>query len=229
VSPRPADPAVRTALLENAARLIATEGDTGLTLRRLAEETGTSTMAIYTHFGGMQSLRQQVRLEGFARLRTHLQAVAASHDPVADLARLGYEYHDNARENPHLYRAMFMDHPQPDGDPDIGLDTFDLLVATVRRCIDAGRFSPADPVPHALQLWSAAHGLMALVLSGLLEDDLAVATLESTWRNLCLAFGDDPRRLDRSLSKARRAAREARPGVPSLGRFDARHRRTPVV
>jgi len=66
VSPKIADPAVRTALLENAARLIATEGTTGLTLRRLAEETGTSTMAVYTHFGGMQSLRDEVRREGFA-------------------------------------------------------------------------------------------------------------------------------------------------------------------
>lgn len=214
---------MRTALLENAARLVATEGTSGLTLRRLAEQTGTSTMAIYTHFGGMQSLRQEVRQEGFARLRTHLDTVAASNDPVADLARLGYEYHDNARENPHLYRAMFMDHPQPDGDDDIGLDTFDLLVAGVRRCIDAGRFAPADPVPQALQLWSAAHGLMALMLSGLLEDDLALATLESSWRNLCQAFGDDPGRLDRSLGKARRAV-GAPAARPSTGRFDARHR-----
>ena len=184
MSPKIADPAVRTALLENAARLIATEGTTGLTLRRLAEETGTSTMAVYTHFGGMQSLRDEVRREGFARLRAHLEFVEATNDPVADLARLGREYHDNARENPHLYRAMFMDRAPLENseasDDDIGLDTFDLLVAGVRRCMDATRFSPADPVPLALQLWSAAHGVMALVLSGLLEDDLALATLDST-------------------------------------------------
>jgi hypothetical protein len=69
---------------------------------------------------------------------------------------------------------------------------------------------------------------MALVLSGLLEDDLALATLEGTWRNLCLAFGDDPPRLDRSLAKARRAVR-APAGPPSLGRFDARHRQIPAI
>ncbi|HEY3604266.1 MAG TPA: TetR/AcrR family transcriptional regulator [Sporichthyaceae bacterium] len=227
MSPKAADPAVRTALLENAARLIATEGAGGLTLRRLAEATGTSTMAVYTHFGGMQSLRDEVRREGFARLRAHLDFVEATNDPVADLARLGREYHDNARENPHLYRAMFME-PAPIGnseatDDDIGLDTFDLLVAGVRRCMDTGRFSPADPVPLALQLWSAAHGVMALVLSGLLEDDLALATLDSTWRNLFLASGDDPARLDRSLARARRAG-GAPVGRPSTGRFDARHR-----
>jgi AcrR family transcriptional regulator len=222
MSPKAADPAVRTALLENAARLLATEGAAGLTLRRLAEATGTSTMAVYTHFGGMASLRDEVRREGFARLRAHLEFVEATNDPVADLARLGREYHDNARENPHLYRAMFMDRA-PETEDAIGLDTFDLLVAGVRRCMDTGRFSPADPVPLALQLWSAAHGVMALVLSGLLEDDLALATLDSTWRNLFLASGDVPARLDRSLAKVRRAL-GAPAGRPSTGRFDARHR-----
>jgi AcrR family transcriptional regulator len=214
VSPKAADPGVRTALLENAARLIATEGSAGLTLRRLAEAAGTSTMAVYTHFGGMQYLRDEVRREGFARLRVHLEAVAPTTDPIADLARLGQEYRANAVANPHLYRAMFMDLPQPDED-DIGLDTFDILVAGVQRGMDAQRFAPADPVALALQLWSAVHGAVALTLSGLLEDDLALATLESTWRNLCLAFGDEPTRLDRSLGKARRA---------STGRFDARQR-----
>jgi AcrR family transcriptional regulator len=208
---------VRTALLENAARLIATEGSAGLTLRRLAEETGTSTMAIYTHFGGMPYLRDEVRREGFARLRVHLENVAPSSDPVADLTRLGQEYHANARENPHLYRAMFMDLVQPDDT--IGLDTFELLVDGVGRCLAAERFAPDDPVAIALQLWSAAHGVVALQLAGLLTDDLALVTLESSWRNLALAFGDEPARLGRSLAKARRAAGVATPGSPLWGRY----------
>jgi AcrR family transcriptional regulator len=208
---------VRTALLEHAARLVATEGPAGLTLRRLAEEVGTSTMAVYTHFGGMQNLRAEVRREGFARLRAHLTSVEPTNDPVADLARLGHEYHANARENPHLYRAMFMDLPQPEDD--IGLDTFDLLVAGVRRCLAADRFPPGDAVVIALQMWSAAHGVVALQLAGLLEDQLALLTLESSWRNLCLAFGDQQPRLDRSLAKARRAAGVTTAGAPSLGRY----------
>ena len=208
VSPKTADPAVRTALLEGAARLIATEGAGRLTLRRLADEVGTSTMAIYTHFGGMQSLRQEVRREGFDRLRAHLAAVRPGADPLADLARLGWAYHDNALENPNLYRAMFMD-SEPAG-PGIGLDTFDQLVSGVRRCLDAGRFSPADPHALALQLWSAAHGVIALQLCGLLDGAVAVATIDATWRSLYLAFGDDPAAISRSMGRARRAAADLR-------------------
>jgi AcrR family transcriptional regulator len=206
VSPRVADPAVRTALLEAAARLIATEGSAGLTLRRVADEVGTSTMAVYTHFGGMQNLRQEVRREGFARLRAHLDGVRPGGDPLADLARLGWAYHDNALENPNLYRAMFMDsaEPAPDG---IGLDTFEQLVTGVDRCLAAGRFRAADPYGLALQLWSMAHGVIALQLSGLLDASLAVDTLEAGWRHLCAAFGDDPPATDQSFISARRAAR----------------------
>ena len=65
-----ADNGMRPALIEAAARLIATEGVAGLKLRRVAEEVGTSTMAIYTYFGGMPELRRAVRQEGFARLAT---------------------------------------------------------------------------------------------------------------------------------------------------------------
>ena len=204
VSPKTADPAVRTALLETAARMLATDGAAGLTLRRLADEVGTSTMAIYTHFGGMQNLRQEVRREGFDRLRAHLAAVEPSSDPLADLVRLGWAYHDNALENPNLYRALFMD-PAP-ADHGVGMDTFEQLVSGVRRCLEAGRFSPADPHTVALQLWSAAHGVIALQLCGLLDGPVAEATIAGTWRSLCLAFGDDPAATSRSMGRARRAA-----------------------
>src|ERR1700722_8816568 len=96
VSPRIADPSLRTDLIETAARLVATEGRQGLTLRRLAGEVGTSTMAIYTHFGGMDELRREVRREGFARLRDRLDNVKATKDPVADLAMLGLAYYSSA-------------------------------------------------------------------------------------------------------------------------------------
>src|SRR5438046_8454340 len=93
---------LRSALIEAAARLIATEGTAGLTLRRVAEAVGTSTMAIYTHFGGMPELRRAVRQEGFARLAARAAQAGDSDDPVADLAGLGLAYYEHAMSNPHL-------------------------------------------------------------------------------------------------------------------------------
>jgi AcrR family transcriptional regulator len=212
MSPRAADPGVRMALLETAARILATEGPGKLTLRRLANEVGTSTMAVYTHFGGMTELRRAIRREGFARLGARQAAVATTGDPVADVWALGMAYHANAIENPNLYQAMFMDGPVDATDAGVGLGTFDQLVTAVQRCIDAGRFEPADPVGLATQLWAIVHGLVTLELAGLLPSARALPCLAAGARNLMTAFGDDPRAVGASIARA--ADRGARPAVP---------------
>jgi AcrR family transcriptional regulator len=213
MSPRAADPGVRMALLETAAGIIATEGLGKLTLRRLAHEVGTSTMAIYTHFGGMTELRREIRREGFARLGAREAAMATTGDPVADVWALGMAYYGNAVENPNLYQAMFMDGPVDEADADAGLETFGQLVTAVQRCIDAGRFDPADPVGLATQLWALVHGLVTLQLARLLPPDRALSCLAAGARNLMTAFGDDARAVGSSIARA--TNRGARPTVPT--------------
>lgn len=200
--PKVADPAVRTALIEEAARITAEDGRDALTLRRLTSAVGASTMAVYTHFGGMDELRREVRREGFARLAAHLDAVETTDDPVADLIALGWAYYRNGTTNPNLYRAMFMEGPVDEVDAEVGIDTFDRLVETVQRCIDAGRFEPADPAHLATQLWLTSHGVVTLELAGMLERDRAFASMTDVCRHLALGFGDSPRAYDRTWAHA---------------------------
>jgi AcrR family transcriptional regulator len=207
VSPKIADPELRTELIETAARLVATEGRGGLTLRRLAQEVGTSTMAIYTHFGGMDELRREVRREGFNRLRERLDAVRSTRDPIADLSLLGVAYYLSAASSPNLYRAMFLDGPVDDADFNTGLDTFMHLVNGVERCLAAGRLPsamPADAGELAVELWALNHGLVTLQLAHLLPAEQALARFETAGRSLMLAWGADPKGLARSMASVRR-------------------------
>jgi AcrR family transcriptional regulator len=196
--------AVQPALVEAAARLIATEGEAGLTLRRVADEVGTSTMAIYTHFGGMPELRRAVRREGFTRLAQHLAQVRRSDDPVADLAMLGRAYYQNAMSNPHLYRAMSLAWAGDEADPDARTETFDVLVGGVQRCIDSGRFTPSEPSVLATQFWALGHGVISLQLAGLLSADEAIRGVGDGVMNLFVASGDDEKAARRSLTRASR-------------------------
>ncbi len=196
---------MREALIEAAARIVATEGRAGLTLRRLAGEVGTSTMAIYTHFGSMEELRRNVRRQGFARLGANLAAVEETRDPMADLALLGAAYYLSATSDPNLYRAMFFDGPVDEEDVGTGLDTFMYLVEGMSRCVEAGRLpkaGTADPAELALEVWALTHGLVSLQLAHLLAPAQAVEHLQSGARCLFLAWGDDPRRLKRSRQRA---------------------------
>ena len=58
---------VATRLVEAAARVLAEEGPSAVSARRLANEVGASTMVVYTHFGGMDHVLGHVRREGFRR------------------------------------------------------------------------------------------------------------------------------------------------------------------
>lgn len=200
--PKVADPAIRVALIENAARIIAEEGRDALTLRRLAAEVGASTMAIYTHFGSMDDLRRAVRREGFNRLAAHLGAVDDTGDAVADLIVLGAAYYANATTNPNLYRAIFLDAQVDPLDSGIDLGTFNVLIRTVERCVAAGRITGNDPERLAYQLWAIQHGAITLQLVGLLTPDIALDICTETARNLLLAHGDSPAAIGRSFQRA---------------------------
>ena len=112
-----------------------------VTLRALVDSVGTSTMAVYTHFGGMPGLWRAVRQEGFTRLvRPRWRGSTAPVDPVRDLMALGAAYASNALTNPYLYRAMF-DTAADLENPAAADAGFQVLVAGAERARQAGRFA----------------------------------------------------------------------------------------
>ena len=193
---------VRERLVEAAARVVAEEGSDALSTRRLAREVGTSTMAVYTQFGGMEQLRSELRDEAFRRLADRLRAVPAGEDPVRTLTERGIAYCRNAADDPHLYRAAFAAAPRPGEDARAGLVAFGVLVESVQACLDAGRFAPADATALAAQIWTATHGAVMLHLAGLQTFRELVATLAALWESLGVAFGDDRARARASIRAA---------------------------
>lgn len=193
MSPRPADPDARDRLLAAAARLLAAEGASSLTTRRLAAEAGTSTMAVYTRFGGMEEVRDAVRAEGFARLAAALDATTRTDDPVRDLVAAGATYVRFGLREPDLYRAMFLDPPRSPDAGVVGHGAFGRLVAAVQRCVDAGRFgATGEPVGWAVQLWTMRHGLVSLATVGLMPLDQVGLHAADMSQRLFVGYGDDP-------------------------------------
>lgn len=193
---------VRRALIEQAAHILATEGAAALTLRRLAADVGTSTMAIYTHFGGMRELRRAIRRDGFGGLAQRLQQVADTSDPVADLAALGLAYYANGCEHGELYRVMFLEQPLDDLDAAIGWDTFAVLVRGVERCVAARRFRRSDATEVATQLWALSHGVVALQLAKLVPAEASLSAFGDAALALFVGYGDDRARARASLRRA---------------------------
>jgi AcrR family transcriptional regulator len=156
-------------LVDEAGRLLAEGGSAGLSLRRLAEAAGTSTMTVYTRFGSKQGLLGAMHREGFRRLGAALAEAAQEADPGAALVACGHAYRRAALAGAPLYGLMF-------GPPVDGLDpspedeaaaaaTYLPLVEAVRRCCDAGILR-GDPAHIARHLWTVSHGAVSLELAG---------------------------------------------------------------
>jgi AcrR family transcriptional regulator len=222
VSPRRTDPAARPALVDLAARMLAEEGPQALSTRRIAAAAGTSTMAVYTHFGGMQELVRSMVHEGFARLHRRMTGVRQTADPVADVVTLGRAYRGNALANPHLYAVMLGGSSLggfslTEEDRQHGRYTLALLVDAVARCMAAGRYRPGDPELVAHQLWSALHGLVTLELGGYLVAPYdAEQCVEAQLRDLMIGAGDTAAAAARSVLESRKRALAEATGEPGL-------------
>ncbi|NCT85632.1 MAG: TetR/AcrR family transcriptional regulator [Comamonadaceae bacterium] len=68
---------LRQELLERARRIYGSEGAAGLSMRRLAQEAGLSTMALYSYFPSKQALLERLWLEVFEALLAELLAASA--------------------------------------------------------------------------------------------------------------------------------------------------------
>ena len=97
---------MRAELLHAAVEILNEDGPDALQTRKIAGAAGTSTMAVYTHFGGMPALIAAVAEEGLRQFDAAMTMPPTS-DPVADLMATGIAYRRYAIERPHMYRLMF--------------------------------------------------------------------------------------------------------------------------
>ena len=165
----PPPDALTRRLVDEAGRLLVERGPAGLSLRKLAEAAGTSTMTVYTRFGSKQGLLTAMHREGFRRLGSALAAALEAEDPVQALAAAGRAYREAALAAPTLYGLMFGPPvagfvPTPE-DEAAAAATYEPLVEAVRRCCAAGVLT-GEPERVARHLWTVSHGAVSLELAG---------------------------------------------------------------
>lgn len=195
--PRRYDAAVRDRLLKDAARIAATEGPSALSARRLATESGTTTAAIYTLFGGMDSLRAALTAQSLSDLGRSQREVPETDSVTERLLSLGAAYRGWALEHPHEYRSIFSDalglaaRRADDGassEPSVPVTapeaflasvddasqwSLEPLHAAVTEGLESGKLTgPGDAGQITTALWATLHGLISLELVGVLQPRL---------------------------------------------------------
>lgn len=155
-------PELRDRVVEVAVATLCEDGMSGFTTRRVAERAGTSVPAVYELFSDKAGLLRAVFFEGFRRLGRELTALPETNDPLADVRALIPVFRRFCLDYPPLARVMFTRSLQ-DLDPTpeevaVAPTVREIVVGTVRRCIDAGLLC-GDPVDIAHVLLALAQGL----------------------------------------------------------------------
>ncbi|BBY39086.1 TetR family transcriptional regulator [Mycobacterium mantenii] len=217
---------VREELLHAAVALLDEHGPDALQTRKVAGSAGTSTMAVYTHFGGMRGLIAEVAEEGLRQFDAAL-SVPQTADPVADLFATGAAYRRYAIGRPHMYRLMFgstsahgINAPAHNvltltvAEIERSYPSFAHVVRGVHRCMLVGRIKPAGSlndgvddasvVATAAQFWALIHGFVMLELAGYYGDGGAAVTpvLVAMYSSLLVALGDSADRVQQSVRSA---------------------------
>jgi AcrR family transcriptional regulator len=165
----PLDP-VGSTLLKAASDLLAAEGPGALTVRRIANAAGVSTMNVYSRFGGKDGVVEHLFIEGFTLLAEGMRTVVETDDPIADMMACGLSYRQFALDHPTLYSVMF-DRVVPDFQPTVEAQmiagaTLELLADRVDRAMKAGLLRPADRIHTAAVVWATCHGVVSLETKG---------------------------------------------------------------
>ena len=145
-----------------ALRVVRTRGIDGLTAKTMADELGTSTQPIFTGFGSMDGVRQAVYA---AAVRVYDGYTNAGLHEKIPFYGVGMQYIRFAREEPELYRLLFLTRTQEQACS--AMQSMRHLQALVRPTLmDIYRISAEEADLYFRDLWLVVHSLSTLIVTG---------------------------------------------------------------
>ena len=143
-----------------ALRVVRAKGIDCLTAKTIAEELGTSTRPIFTGFGSMEEVRQEVYA---AAVRVYDGYTGAGLKEDIPFLGVGKSYIRFAREEPELYRLLFLSR-MPEYSAMRSMEHLQTLVRPTLMSIYHITAEEADV--YFRDLWLVVHGLSTLIVTG---------------------------------------------------------------
>ena len=161
----------RAEILEAAERIFVAEGYEGATIRKIADEVGVSSTALYMHFRDKDEILSEICLNAMrALLEQNSEIAGRPLDAPTRLRVLLKAYVKMGLEHPNAYQVVFCmperagDSPTQAAVAEIGAQCYARYSGVVREIAEAGRLKEAGDVDAVAQAaWAACHGLVALM------------------------------------------------------------------
>jgi AcrR family transcriptional regulator len=161
----------RAEILAAAERIFVEHGYEGATIRKIADEVGLSSTALYMHFAEKSEILQEICRQAFTALLAVNQAILAEPgEPEARLRRMMRAYVDFGFANPNAYRLVYMTRPveaaagAPSAAQELGATLFRSFEQVVEDAGAAGRLRGGAKAT-AQALWAGGHGVVSLMIT----------------------------------------------------------------
>ncbi len=179
----------RAEILEAAERIFVAEGYEGATIRKIADEVGVSSTALYMHFQDKSGILLEICERTLRRVLDCNREIAARPlDPADRLRAMMETYIRWGLEHPNAYQLVYgardtAGTPWPEGVSALARESYDVFAAVVRELKAAERLRFGGSHLTAQALWLACHGLVALLTARptfewVGREDLINATLD---------------------------------------------------
>jgi AcrR family transcriptional regulator len=168
-APRGSGEQLREEILDATTELLLETGHAkAVSIRTVAQRVGVTPPSIYLHFADKDALLDAVCARYFEKLDDEMQRVAADQSSTIDVLRAqGLAYVRFALKTPELYRIAMMGESRPGNCVDAALNSsaFVHMRTSVEALIAERTYPPGDATTLALELWTAVHGISALLTS----------------------------------------------------------------
>jgi len=163
---------LKNALIKAGVEILAKDGVSGLSLRKVASKAGVSHTAPYSHFADKQALIAAISTEGFRQLYERVSVVVEEYKtrPSMQLVEVAWAYVQFALDDRDRFKVMFSGVLEKEKEyPEFVAESqknFQLVKMTVEANQAAGvlRSGPSDLA--ALSVWGIIHGFIMLLLEG---------------------------------------------------------------
>jgi len=163
---------LKNALIKAGVEILAKDGVSGLSLRKVALKVGVSHTAPYSHFVDKQALIAAISTEGFRQLYKRVSTVIDEYQtrPSTQLVEVAWTYVQFAMDDPDRFKVMFSGVLEKEKEyPEFVAESqrsFQLVKMIVEANQTSGKLRSGSSDLAALSAWGIIHGFVMLLLEG---------------------------------------------------------------
>lgn len=161
----------RAEILAAAERIFVEHGYEGATIRKIADEVGLSSTALYMHFSEKGEILQEICRQAFEALMEANQVIIAeTASPELRMREMMRAYVEFGFANPNAYRLVYMTRPielregAQSAAREMGVELFSTFEGVMEELEAAGRLR-GDAKTTAQAVWAGGHGAVSLMIS----------------------------------------------------------------